>query len=145
MNPSTVCHDLHVRVLAEIDRLHAVEQAATAGPWRRHDTWLPHGGYAATVMSGHGSGIDIRAWLPTFNHEPGLRERNVVADAALIADARNTFPGLLAIARDVLVNHRPGQDGWCGSCDENPCRPRQSWPCPDAQAVLDAVGLTTTT
>lgn len=133
--------DLYARAHAEIDRLIAVEQAATPGKWRTHDTWLPHGGYAATVMSGQGDDIDLRAWLPTFSDESGTRARNVIADAALTVEARNIFSGMLAIARATLTDHAP-HHGTCGHCDDSGCHSHQAWPCPEARQVLDMLAIT---
>ncbi len=70
------------------DRLDDEERtarAATAGPWREHDTHLGQYGYAATVLSGEGNDTDLRAWLPSMSQEPWDEARNVWADAAHIA------------------------------------------------------------
>lgn len=135
--------DLYARAHAEIDQLMAVERAATPGDWRAHDTWLPHGGYAATVMSGSGNAIDIRAWLPTFSEAPRSGKRNVYADAAFIAESRNIFPALLAIARDALATHAPDvREGTCGHCDDTGCHNGHAWPCPEARQVLETFGVT---
>lgn len=60
-------------------------EAATDGPWRAHDTYLSHGGYTATVLSGEGNGTELRAWLPTFSNETSMTVRNVYPDAEHIA------------------------------------------------------------
>lgn len=79
----------------DLDALAALEKAATPGPWRAHDTWLTYGGMTATVLAGEGSDA-LRAWLPSFSHDPaGLMQRNVWNDAAFIAAARNQMLALL--------------------------------------------------
>jgi hypothetical protein len=72
---------------ARLDEEEEAAKAATPGPWRTHDTWLPAGGHTATVLSGDGSNTDLRAWLPTFKDvdQPWDSERNAWADAAHIA------------------------------------------------------------
>lgn len=69
--------------LAEDER---IAKAATAGPWRAHDTHLGQYGYAATVLSGDGNDTDLRAWLPSMSNEPWDETRNVWADAGHIAE-----------------------------------------------------------
>ena len=69
--------------LAEDER---IARAATAGPWRAHDTHLGQYGYAATILSGEGNDTDLRAWLPSMSNEPWDETRNVWADAAHIAE-----------------------------------------------------------
>lgn len=73
------------------------EQAATPGPWRTHDGFVPAGGYVATVLSGEGNATEPRAWLPTFSNDTGSpMARNVEADAEFMAHAREDVPALLA-------------------------------------------------
>ena len=78
------------------DEIRERAERATKGPWRAHDTWIDYGGYTATILSGKGSDIELRAWLPTFSNQPGLRTRNVVSDAEFMAHAREDIPWLLA-------------------------------------------------
>lgn len=84
--------------LAELRRL---DELATPGPWRPHDTWLDHGGHTAVVFRGDQNtpaGAPVRVtWLPTFESGEGWgTERNVWNDADLIVAMRNALPGLLA-------------------------------------------------
>ncbi|MEU5624248.1 hypothetical protein [Streptomyces tendae] len=67
------------------DKLRKLATAATPGPWRNHDTHLGQHGHTATVLSGEGNDTDLRAWLPSQNHEPWDETRNVRNDAAYIA------------------------------------------------------------
>ena len=80
----------------EFAEIRAREQAATPGPWRTHDTYVPGGGYCMTVLSGEGNYTEPRAWLPTFSNDTGSpMKRNVEADAEFMACAREDVPGLL--------------------------------------------------
>lgn len=84
----------------ELNAIAARAAAATPGPWRNHDTHLGQYGYAATVLSGKGNDTDLRAWLPSMSQKPWDEARNVWADAAFVAAAREDVPALLAeIAR----------------------------------------------
>lgn len=58
---------------------------ATPGPWFTHDTHLNRGGHAATVLSGTYPEGQLRAWLPTWSHEPWDETRNAWNDARWIA------------------------------------------------------------
>lgn len=69
----------------QLDEDARIARAATAGPWRAHDTHLGQYGYAATVLSGDGNDTDLRAWLPSMSNEPWDEKRNVWADAEHIA------------------------------------------------------------
>jgi hypothetical protein len=80
-----VTADLAEFLRARLDDVEQVARAATAGPWRVHDTWLNVGGHTATVLSGEGNGTDLRAWLPTWSTEPWDEKRNVWNDAEHIA------------------------------------------------------------
>lgn len=71
---------------AQLDADERIARAATAGPWRAHDTHLGQYGYAATILSGDGNDTDLRAWLPSMSNEPWDEARNVWADAAFIAE-----------------------------------------------------------
>ncbi|MFF0512456.1 DUF6221 family protein [Streptomyces sp. NPDC004250] len=77
--------DLVVWLRAQLDEDERVATAATAGPWRAHDTHLGQYGHTATVLSGEGNATDLRAWLPSHSHEPWDETRNVWNDAAHIA------------------------------------------------------------
>lgn len=77
--------DLVQWLTACLDEDERIARAATAGPWRAHDTHLGQYGYAATVLSGDGNDTDLRAWLPSMSNEPWDEKRNVWADAAHIA------------------------------------------------------------
>lgn len=77
--------DLVQWLTAQLDADERIARAATAGPWRAHDTHLGQYGHAATVLSGDGNDIDLRAWLPSMSNEPWDEKRNVWADAAHIA------------------------------------------------------------
>lgn len=72
-------------IKAAASTLREVAAAATPGPWRHHDCHLPVGGHTASVLSGAYPDGDLRAWLPTFSHEPWDETRNVWADARYIA------------------------------------------------------------
>lgn len=77
----------------DIDYLRELLAEATPGPWRTHDTWLDNAGHTAVVFRGEGTRQPLRlAWLPTFSVEPWDTERNVWADAELIAAAVNALP-----------------------------------------------------
>jgi hypothetical protein len=69
----------------QLDEDERIARAATAGPWRAHDTHLGQYGYAATVLSGEGNDTDLRAWLPSMSNEPWDEARNVWADAEHVA------------------------------------------------------------
>lgn len=62
-------------------------QAATAGPWRNHDTHLDHGGHTATVLTDRDdlNATELIAWLPSMSHEPWDERRNVWHTADHIA------------------------------------------------------------
>lgn len=77
--------DLVQWIKAQLDEDERIARAATAGPWRAHDTHLGQYGHAATILSGDGNDIDLRAWLPSMSNEPWDEKRNVWADAAHIA------------------------------------------------------------
>lgn len=67
------------------DHLEKLARDATPGPWRRHDTHLPFGGYTATVLTGQGRDIRLLAWLPTMSNEPWDQTRNVWNDSKWMA------------------------------------------------------------
>ena len=66
-------------------RLRELSGAATAGPWRAHDTHLGQYGHTATLVSGEGNTTDLRAWLPSMSQQSWDERRNVWADAEYIA------------------------------------------------------------
>lgn len=68
----------------QLDRDEQTAKAATPGPWRTHDTFLPSGGHTATVLSGTGPD-GLRAWLPSWKEDFANGERNVWNDATHIA------------------------------------------------------------
>jgi hypothetical protein len=70
---------------AAADRVRDLAAAATPGPWFTHDTHLNAGGHTATVLSGTYPEGQLRAWLPTWSHEPWDETRNVWNDARWIA------------------------------------------------------------
>ncbi len=67
------------------DLIRDTAAAATPGPWFTHDTHLNPGGHTATVLSGTYPEGQLRAWLPTWSHEPWDETRNVWNDARWIA------------------------------------------------------------
>lgn len=67
------------------DLIRDTAAAATPGPWFTHDTHLNAGGHTATVLSGVYPEGQLRAWLPTWSHEPWDETRNVWNDARWIA------------------------------------------------------------
>lgn len=81
--------DLHAAALAEIARLEAVEKAGTLGPWQKYNDGV------VGFPSGPGNGV-----LPAAGSDGDYPQ--VRHDAALIAEARNALPDLLALARGVL-------------------------------------------
>jgi hypothetical protein len=118
--------------LFDLDAIRARLDAASPGPWRRHDTWLDRGGHTATVLRGpeDAAAIDGVAWLPTHREGYWDTERNVWNDAEFIAQARQDIPALLAILDRLsdwhsLSTHEE-ETGLCGGCGERyPCRTRQ--------------------
>lgn len=81
--------------------------AASAGPWRAHDTHLDWGGYTHTVLGperrepGSQPGWDRLttegiAWCPTFEGAPMPPTQNARANAAFIAGAHEDVTALLA-------------------------------------------------
>lgn len=75
---SALCRDAAARI-------RRLAEAATPGPWRFHDTHLPLGGHTATILSGDGNEVELRAWLPTWSHEPWDEARNAWANAMHMA------------------------------------------------------------
>lgn len=83
---------------------------ATNGPWRRHDTHLPFGGYTATVLAGEGNDVQLLAWLPTMSNEPWDHARNAWNNSIWMAAMDPDMAGplvdwLLAEARFVRRNY----------------------------------------
>lgn len=81
--------------------------AASAGPWRTHDTHLDWGGYTHTVLGperrepGSQPGWERLAtegiaWCPTFEGSPRAAPRNAQANAAFIAASYEDVTVLLA-------------------------------------------------
>lgn len=66
-------------------RVEALAAKATPGPWRRHDTWLDHGGHTATVLADAQPKSPLVAWLPTWEAEPWGQERRVWQNSAWMA------------------------------------------------------------
>jgi hypothetical protein len=81
------------------EKARGLAAAATPGPWQTHDTHLPVGGHTATVLSGEGNDTELRAWLPTWDHEPWSEVHNVWNDAAYIAALH---PGVALLIADWL-------------------------------------------
>jgi hypothetical protein len=87
---------------------------ATPGPWFNHDTWLPHGGYTATVLSGKPGNGELRAWAPTWSNEPWDQKRNSWNDAAWMAFmAPDVAPGIAS-----LMEHYAEAVAWSDNWDE---------------------------
>jgi hypothetical protein len=82
------------------DKLDALASGATEGPWRKHDTYLNIGGFTATVLSGDGDDVAVRAWVPSFSHVAADGQDAAHADAVYIA-AMNPLVGkaLAAVLR----------------------------------------------
>ncbi len=71
-------------------------EAATPGPWRTHDTHLNVGGHTATVLSGEGNEVALRAWLPTWSHEPWDGTHNAWNNAYHVASLDPAVAELIA-------------------------------------------------
>ncbi|WP_181785363.1 hypothetical protein [Streptomyces phytophilus] len=72
---------------AAAQKLRDLAEAATAGPWRSHDTHLDFGGHTATIMTARDdlNATELLAWLPTMSHEPWGDARNAWRNADFIA------------------------------------------------------------
>jgi hypothetical protein len=118
-----------VRWLGEqLDEDERIAKAATAGPWRQHDTHLGQYGHTATVLSGDRNETDLRAWLPSMSQESWDEARNVWADAAHIAewDPERVLREIDA-KRKIVAEH--ALNGWvCNTCDNGEAE--QVFPCP---------------
>jgi hypothetical protein len=89
-----------------IDRLRELDSAATPGPWKEYLR-----GYVVADASPQDDATPDDEVGTYFSAE--LYGPNIDADAALIPEARNALPKLLAIAeaaRDVLENVSPDDD-----------------------------------
>lgn len=86
-----------LRRAAEKLRQHA--KMATPGPWRTHDTYVPAGGYTATVLVGEGNDTRPVAWVPSFSNEPNEIDRQAYPDAIYIAAMH---PGVALLLADWL-------------------------------------------
>ncbi|WP_439377461.1 hypothetical protein [Amycolatopsis lexingtonensis] len=86
--------------------------AATAGPWRTHDGYVPGSGFVASVLSGDGADTDLRAWLPTFSNDTELTKRNVLNDAGWIALASPVLAEPLACLLEEAALRRDRAEGF---------------------------------
>lgn len=129
----------------DLDVIRARADAATPGPWRRHDTHLPHGGYTATVLSGEGNATDLIAWLPTWSEEPWDTRRNCWNDAEFVAAARTDVPALLAeverlqeavVAVDAIRHAIADPGAWVRRVFDPEGEPRESVSAWSARAVV---------
>lgn len=86
---------------AAADKLRALAAAATAGPWRQHDTHLDLGGHTATVLTDREdiNDTELIAWVPTWSHEPWDEARNAWNNAVYVAAMH---PGVGAALAELL-------------------------------------------
>ncbi len=67
------------------EKMRKLASDATPGPWRNHDTYVPGGGYTATVLVGEGNDTKPLAWVPSFSNDPSEIDRQAWPDAVYIA------------------------------------------------------------
>lgn len=96
------------------DLIRDAAAAATDGPWFTHDAHLNEGGHTATVLSGVYPEGQLRAWLPTWSHEPWDETRNVWNDAKWIA----LLSPAVAPWLERMLRHRAEVIVWAESWDQ---------------------------
>lgn len=129
----------HAAALAALaDRLAKVA-AGTAGPW----------GGPEDAFGGRSGALELHRVFSEPTRATGEFADEVAdcldqPDAALIVQMRNDYEPLLRLAQTVLERHAPyAEFGLCRGCDgfcSIGCEGESPWPCPDAQAALDAIG-----
>jgi hypothetical protein len=99
------------------EKMRALAQAATDGPWRTHDTYVPAGGYTATVLVGVGNDVKPVAWMPSFSNDPNEIGRQAYPNAAYAAAMHPGVALLIAAwleswAGIDISEHGPHSDDW---------------------------------
>jgi hypothetical protein len=95
-------------------KLEELAEQATPGPWRFHDTWLPHGGHTATVMADAQPKSPLIAWLPTFEVEPWGMERRSWQNAMWMAAASPLIAAPLA----AMLRFDAMRLRWAKACED---------------------------
>lgn len=142
--------DMRAELLAWIEGMEKMEQAATPGPWEYDPhldcSWLrtvgdPYGHgqmHVADVMTrgwghmtGRGGGL---AWTP--EKAAAVQEAN----ARILPASRSALPSLLKWARRVVEGHSKDSmpsipDGWCSACSDG--NTTVHWPCPTIREAYE--------
>lgn len=144
--------DLYASALAAIEARRKLVKAGTPGPWRRHPDrwappqWEPDMAYLRVEAgephpsSGLGTRIFHTDGAPLKTDEDKRHE----ADVALAVAAVNAFAADTDALAAVLKRHAPCEldERFCLPANHRGSVPLPAWPCPDAQSVLRALGVT---
>ena len=111
-------------------RIRAQADAATEGPWERHQ-YEPYPGRDRGDVSicGRQGNVTVAYWYYD-EYEAG--------DAEFIAHARADVPALVAVARYALSQHAPDGYGNCGPCDD--ASGEDGWPCSTVREIHRLLG-----
>jgi len=94
------------------EKMRKLATAATPGPWRNHDTYVPAGGYTATVLVGEGNDTKPLAWVPSFSSDPSVIDRQAWPDAVYIAAMDPDVALLIADQWDAVADDLDDRDAW---------------------------------
>ncbi|GAB3191810.1 hypothetical protein [Nesterenkonia suensis] len=117
------------QIIARLDRVKALADGATDGPWEARE-----GDYGHEVIADDPEPGDlVIAHEVTQGHDDGQ------FDAEFIAAMRTDAVWMEAVIRAVMEKHAPDEHNECTSCHTDVLDPAP-WPCPTVRDMQDAMG-----
>lgn len=137
--------DLRERLLEEIERRLAEQDAASPGPWRVSAT-----GYSVKAQEDVAHGSRIVASVPGGGSARNETLEAWSRDGEAIAEARTGYPAALRALRREVERHQPnpmaGDQKFCACCEAQDGKTPEgwvkwAWPCPSIVDIARELGV----